>query len=169
MFKDVSDLISVVMIANSNNDIKIQSMISTFENCANLNDFTIKDFNLDELKSTKKLFYNSPVIQVNMPFSNLKNLEDISYMFASTNLYHLDLTNFDTSHAKNMSYLFYESHSLNNIDVSKFDTSNVEDMSHMFDSCEALLSLNLNSFNTQKVKDMSYMFNNCLSLTSIDI
>ena len=57
MFKGVRDLISVDM--ESNNKGKIPSMISTFEDCGNLERFTIKGYDLTQLKSTHKLFYKT--------------------------------------------------------------------------------------------------------------
>ncbi len=62
MFKDVSLITSVEMTTNKN--IKITSMISTFENCENLNDFSIQGFNTEEIKSLSKLFYNSNILLI---------------------------------------------------------------------------------------------------------
>ena len=80
MFKDISGLISVDMTINGNNEIKIKSMISTFENCENLDTFTMEGFNINEINSMRKLFYNTQISTINMPFSNLDNIEDMSYM-----------------------------------------------------------------------------------------
>ena len=57
MFKDISSLIEVDMI--SNNNLSINSMQGTFENCSNLISFDIKGFNIKELKSLHKLFYHT--------------------------------------------------------------------------------------------------------------
>jgi hypothetical protein len=54
MFKDVPDLLSVEMKSEQN--CEITSMISTFENCENLNSFKITGFNGEKIKSMKKLF-----------------------------------------------------------------------------------------------------------------
>ena len=53
MFKDVSDLLSVEMKSEQN--CEVTSMISTFENCENLNSFKIIGFNGEKIKSMKKL------------------------------------------------------------------------------------------------------------------
>ena len=45
MFKDISQLISVVMTSDKN--IKISSMISTFEHCMNLKVFTLEGYNIN--------------------------------------------------------------------------------------------------------------------------
>ena len=79
MFKDVADLIEVRM--ESENNFKILSMISTFQNCENLNFFNISGFNVEEVKSTKKLFYNTSLSEVYFNDFNSINLVDMSYMF----------------------------------------------------------------------------------------
>ena len=55
MFKGVSLLKSVEMI--SLNDTKIISMISTFENCENMEFFSISGFSANDLKSIIKVIY----------------------------------------------------------------------------------------------------------------
>ena len=57
MFKDIQNLISVEMISKNNG--QILSMISAFENCVQLINFTITGFNVENVKSMKKLFYNT--------------------------------------------------------------------------------------------------------------
>ena len=84
MFKDVISLKSVQM--NSLYDEIILSMISSFENCINLDSFSINGFSLNELKSMKKLFYNTNLKFINLTNFNSTNLEDISYMFESSKL-----------------------------------------------------------------------------------
>ena len=81
MFKDVQSIVSVEM--NSDNNCKIFSMISTFENCKSLVKVNITGFNTQELTSMKKIFYNSLVSNVDLNIE-LNNIEDMSYMFAGT-------------------------------------------------------------------------------------
>ena len=57
MFNNISELISVEM--KSEDNCNIISMISTFENTENLNDFSIIGFNGEKIKSMEKLFYKS--------------------------------------------------------------------------------------------------------------
>ena len=59
MFKDIKDLISVEM--TSEKDCQITSMISTFENCEDLEYFNLNGFKADKLKSMKKLFYKTSI------------------------------------------------------------------------------------------------------------
>ena len=60
--------------------------------------------------------------------------------------------------------MFYGCSSLQSIDLSSFNTTNVKDMSWMFSFCSSLQSIDLSSFNTTNVKYMRYMFFGCSSL-----
>ena len=66
-----------------------------------------------------------------------------------------------------MSDMFSYSLKLTSLDLSNFDTSNVRDMSWMLTGCENITSIDLSSFDTSKVKDMHFMFYNCYNLTTI--
>ena len=59
MFEDISSLSSAIFISNKNT--AITSMISTFENCINLNTITINGFDTRNLKSVSRLFYNTRI------------------------------------------------------------------------------------------------------------
>ena len=56
---------------------------------------------------------------------------------------------------------------LKELNLSNFDTSNVRLMSWMFSRCTSLKKLNLLNFNTNKLYDLSYMFNYCSSELTI--
>lgn len=95
---------------------------------------------------------------------------NMNYMFRDcTNLTSLDLNNLNTSNVKSMYYMFYYCSSLTSLDLSGFDTSNVTNMGYMFSNCTKLISLDLSNWNTNKVTDMGYMFNYCTNLTSLDL
>ena len=83
MFKGVTNLITIQM--KSKKQAKIFSLISTFEDCKSLNTITISGFNTSEVTSMKKLFYNSHLSNLNLNITT-NSLQDISYMFAGTNL-----------------------------------------------------------------------------------
>ena len=110
-------------------------------------------------------------------------------MFHYCEKFNCDLSNWNVSKVKNMSYMFYRCENFD-CDLSKWDVSNVEkidhmfcecrifigkgldnwniskkvvDMSNMFDGCRKF-NCDLNKWNTKKVKDMRYMFYNCNSL-----
>jgi surface protein len=166
MFKNVQDLISVKMVSNYN--CQILSMISTFENCKRFNFISISGFDLEQLKSMSKLFYNSTLNSFSFLDFNTSNLEDISYMFANTSIKSISLNDFNTEKVTNMSHLFAECIYLKSIDLSKIQTNEVKDMSYMFSSC-MINNLDISNFQTNKVVNMSYMFNNCYYLYNLNL
>ena len=112
--------------------------------------------------------------------SSLKNLDvshfdtsqvkDMSYMFACCDsLKSLDVSHFFTSQVTDMEYMFLSCGSLESLEVSHFFTSQVKSMKYMFASCGSLITLDLSSFDTSWVEDMGYMFAECESLKTLDI
>jgi surface protein len=94
----------------------------------------------------------------------------MSEMFSScTKLEELNVSNFNTSKVKNMTWMFYNCKSLKKLNLASFDTSNVESMGSMFEWCESLTELDISNFNTSKVKETSGMFSCCLNITNIYI
>ena len=152
IFKDIQSIVSVEM--HSNNNCKIFSMISTFENCKSLVKVNITGFNTQELTSMKNLFYNSIVSNVDLNIE-LNTIEDMSYMFAGTNIDYENLlkSNLKSNNLRNASYMFYNCNSLTKFDFSIINTSMIEDMSHMFESCESISEIDTTNINTKNVKN----------------
>ena len=95
---------------------------------------------------------------------------DMSDMFYGMyNLTTLNLSNFDTSKVVNMLSMFTNMRNLTTLNLSNFDTSNVTDMRYMFYAMSNLNSLNLSNFDTSQVTDMSHMFNYMSNLTTLDL
>ena len=168
MFKNVTSLINVEMI--SEKQIFIESMIGTFENCINLNNFESNNFNTSLVNSFHKLFYNTILtsFKINNYFDTY-NAIDMSYMFSGTSLLSLDLSFSKLDNAQNLSNIFSNCHSLLEVNTKNINTTNVKDLSFMFYNCESLTDLNLSSFDTSKAINMSNMFKECISLEIIDI
>ena len=82
---------------------------------------------------------------------------------------HVDLSQLDTSQAKDLSNLFYGCTSLQSVDLSQLDMSNVTSMRGMFADCKNLKSVNLLGIDTSNVTDMRSMFADCQSLESVDL
>ena len=115
-----------------------------------------------------------------MPIPNIESLDlsnmdtshitDMSYMFVGlSGITSLDLSNFDTSNVTTMYGLFYLPNSLTSINVSSFDTSKVTMMGFTFSYCLNLNSLDVSNFNTSKVICMGSMFLGCSNLTSLNL
>lgn len=95
--------------------------------------------------------------------------ESCDSLFSSTSAKKIDISNADTSNAKDMQYMFAWNYSLEELNVSGIDTSNVTNMRYMFASCSKLETLDLSSFDTSNVENMEYMFYYSSNLKSIDV
>ena len=105
MFKNIYSLISVEMISKNNS--KITSMIGSFENCVNLESFKIKEgFDISQIKSISKLFYNTSLNVFNIDNFDINNVEDVSYMFSFSKLEEINLNKLNTKNIKNMSQMY---------------------------------------------------------------
>jgi surface protein len=89
--------------------------------------------------------------------------------YLCSSIENINLSNFNTIKAEDMSYMFYYCIKLTSLNLSNFITNNVEYMDNMFNGCNNLNILNLSNFNTTKIKTMENMFKGCSSLTSLDI
>ena len=85
-----------------------------------------------------------------------------------SNLYSVDLSNFDTSNVIDMNRMFSGCTKLREIKgINKLNTSNVISMSVMFQLCKELEYLDLSNFDTSNVTNMEFMFNMCYKLKEI--
>ena len=133
MFKNIKDLISIEM--KSEKDCLITSMISTFENCNQLMEFKIDGFNVEQVKSTNKMFYNTSLSIFNFSSFNTKNLEDMSYMFAYSSIKKFSLNIFNTIKVTNMSNLFKNCTYMTSIDLSNVNTREVQEKYKILQVC----------------------------------
>ena len=97
------------------------------------------------------------------------NLKYESWREYTSLIEHVDLSQLDTSRAKDLRNLFYGCTSLQSVDLSQLDMSNVTSMRGMFTDCKNLKSINLSGIDTSNVTDMSSMFSGCQSLESLDL
>ena len=81
----------------------------------------------------------------------------------------INISSFDTSNVKNMSFMFGGCSNLVNLNLLQFNTKNVTNMMGMFNSCTSLLKLDLSSFNTENVINMMSMFTKCLQIEELDL
>ena len=90
MFRNIKNLFSVEM--KSDKKAKILSMKNTFESCELLENVTINGFDTNKVISIEKIFYNSGISNINLNI-NTKSIENMSFMFAGTNINYNDLLN----------------------------------------------------------------------------
>jgi len=83
-------------------------------------------------------------------------------------LYFPDISKWNTSKVKNMSFMFFECSSLINMpDISKWDMHKVTDISYMFSGCSSLSYLpDISKWNINNIKKIKCLFEGCLSLSS---
>ncbi|EGJ6232941.1 BspA family leucine-rich repeat surface protein [Listeria monocytogenes] len=117
--------------------------------------------------SCDSLFEYSLVTSLDLSNFDTSQATNMRYMFFESNMTSLDLSNFDTSKVTDMSWMFSESN-MTSLDLSSFDTSSTTSMRGMF-SESAVTSLDLSSFDTSKVTDMHYMLASAPQLQNITL
>ena len=100
----------------------------------------------------------------------VKNGNSLHAMFRNcSNVETINLANFNTEGAKDMSYMFYNCNKLEDLKLGdNFNTNSVESMHSMFAGCSKLTRINISTFNTAKVTDMRAMFYKCNSITKLE-
>ena len=92
-------------------------------------------------------------------------ITDVKDMFKGTYLESIDVSNFDTSGAANMSGMFANNPYLTEVKgLDKLNTSNAENMSNMFKDCTKLEQDAMLELNMDKVDDAKGMFANANAL-----
>ncbi|EKZ3831036.1 BspA family leucine-rich repeat surface protein [Listeria monocytogenes] len=117
--------------------------------------------------SCDSLFEYSRVTSLDLSDFDTSQATNMRYMFFESSMTSIDLSNFDTSKVTDMSWMFSESATAS-IDLSSFDTSSVTSMRGMF-SESAATSIDLSSFDTSKVTDMHFMFASASQLQNITL
>lgn len=99
--------------------------------------------------------------------SNTSKMTTTDYMFSS-NYNLLEINGLDTSHARNMSSMFYNCKVLKNF--PEVDFSSATTITSMFSGCEALTSTDdLKLKNMGKFTTASYVFSSCTNLQYADL
>ena len=121
--------------------------------------------------STKKMFENCyNIIEIDLSQFDTSKVKDMSYMFNNCfSLTSLNLTNFNTSLVETINYIFSQCTSLKSLDLSNFETLKINEMEAMFYNCTSLISLDLSNFNTSQVQNMKSMFYNCKKLENLNL
>ena len=137
-----------------------------FQECTDITQIDLSNFNTSEVTSMYRMFYNCK----SLTSLNLSKLEDMNQIDISRILSESSyLSSFDTSKVTRMVSLFYGCSSLKNLNISNFATSKVKSMEHMFYSCSSMISLDISNFDTSQVINMKYMFYNCQKLEKLNL
>ena len=125
--------------------------------------------NFDEIFNYRCMFHNC---------SSLLYISDFNWIFFSISsmfqgcsslIYLPEISDLNTSYAKDMRLIFYGCSSLLKLpDISKWDTSKITNMSSLFEECSSLLTLpDISKWDTSKITNMSNIFANCSSLLQL--
>ncbi|GLB47290.1 hypothetical protein WR164_12690 [Philodulcilactobacillus myokoensis] len=165
----------------------VQKMGNMFNGDLTVSQLDVSHFNTQNVTDMNHMFANdkklfiirglSSVSDLNPNFTTSKVTDSGEYsgdgfggmFYNDGSLQSLDVNNFDTSHAHNLSYMFSGLSSLNSLDASHFDTSNVLNMDNMFSGLSSIVDLKINGWNTQNVDVMSNMFNGDVKLIKLDL
>lgn len=87
------------------------------------------------------------------------NVTDMSYLFAGSGFYEIDISTWDTARVANFSYMVYNTPALEIVNMSNLDLSNVVDISYIFAKCEAVDKIYFENVDTSHILTMEGMFN----------
>lgn len=82
---------------------------------------------------------------------------------------YLDVSQWDTSSAENLSHIFYGCGQIEYIPIENWDVSKVKTFSHMFADCHNLKSVDFSKWQTLSVESFDAFLNDCHSLTQVDV
>ena len=124
--------------------------------------------NSDEKLSVIHKFTKAKKYNINFSFSN--GLEDFTFLFKSSEVVSLDLSNFNMEKINSFQSMFCDCKQLTKIKFSNVELKNIDDLSGMFFNCLCLKSINLENFikSNNKIKKMDYTFYKCQSLKKIN-
>ena len=101
---------------------------------------------------------------------DLSNTKDISFLFQNCNKLQeiKGIENWDTSKVAEMKKTFYKCSALPTVNVTAWDVSNVTTMECLFSTCGKLTTVDLTGWDTSKVTNIHDLFVNCTSLTTVE-
>ena len=105
MFINAKQIRKIKLISSGEN---VKYMESTFELCSNLISIDLTEFDLSNVVSFRRTFYNCPLSDIKIANSTIANVENMGQMFYSCSISSLDLSIFDTSKVTDMNGLFYD-------------------------------------------------------------
>ena len=150
---------------------EVKNAKSMFEN-AKIYSLDLKHVKFDKVKDFSNFFKNTTSLtEANLSSIKFTNAEDLSSMFADSNIANLTLNSqdMDGSHITNMASMFEGCSYIKEVDLGKIHTGELTAAKSMFKGAFYLEKVTLPQvFNTSKVTDFSNMFAGLASLTEIN-
>ena len=154
-FNNQEDQLKIISIFNWGS-LNLGNNGSYFSGARNLKLLDNLDpLNLKDTNNLSYMFFGANYFNGNLSNWDVSNVINMSHMFRWSD-FDNDLSNWDVSNVIDMSHMFVWSDFDN--DLSNWDVSNVIDMSHMFEGSR--FNGNLSNWNVSNVINMSYMFKN---------
>ncbi|WP_345027259.1 BspA family leucine-rich repeat surface protein, partial [Flavivirga jejuensis] len=136
-------------------DTQWKSMEQAFAYCTNL---TYNATDVPDLSQVTNMYYMFLESSFNGDISNwdVSSVKDMSYMFRKASVFNQDIGSWDVSSVESMEGMFDEASAFNQ-DIGNWDVSSVDIMSAMFNEASAF-NQDIGNWDVSSVKDMSYMF-----------
>jgi surface protein len=149
------------------NTSKVNDMSMMFAGCDSLRSLDLSNFNTFNVANMREMFLSKSLENLNIKNFVFNNA---NWPFGShggcPSLVSIDLSN-GKAIGKGAEGLFFSLSSLKKVNLDNFDTSEAVNLSCMFCGCSSLTILDLSSFNVSKVNDVTGIFSGCHSLTKI--
>ena len=166
-----TDLFSALTTINNLpllNTSNCTTMERFFRSCTALKSVDISGFNTKKVKSFSMTFaVMDKLTSLSVAHLDTSVCEDMSYMFYSCKLPHLDFENWDVSKVKSFDHFLSGATSTKSFDVSKWNvTSACENLNAMFNDVQ-VAEYDVSKWDVSNVKAFSQMFEGNSSVTKI--
>ena len=116
------------------------------------------------------MFNSSSIKSIDLSEVDFSNVTSIRWLFwYCTNLEEIKINFKNMKNLTDTSSAFYGCRKLTTLDLSELDTSKVTNFSSMFSGCSSLSELNISNFDTSSATTLASMFKGCSKLTSLDL
>jgi surface protein len=159
-FHDVTQLIELSQWGN----VDLYDGRNIFMGCYRLKITAIDKPNLKNVSDLSSMFANCEMLEGDLSQWDVSNISNMSSMFHGCGLFNSDLSKWDVRNVSNMEFMFYKCVRFNS-DLSKWDVRNVVYMYDMFNGCK-IFNSDLSNWHASQVQDFGNMFYGCESLES---
>ncbi|WP_188357495.1 BspA family leucine-rich repeat surface protein [Leuconostoc falkenbergense] len=143
-----------------------------FANLTNLISFDSKNVDTSQVVMMFYMFSSTGITHLDLSNWDVKKVQLFTLMFSgSKQLKSLNLSGWGvgrTANNVNMHGMFSSTNNLTNINLDNFSTTNVTRLDYMFSS-SGIISLDLSSWDVTKVSMFGYMFYNTSALTDLNL
>ena len=108
-------------------------------------------------------------VEIDLSSFDTSNVRAMSYTFERSAIRNINISTLNTHSLENTDFMFSESAYLQSIDLNGFRTATVSSAKGMFTCCESLESINFGNATFENTRDMSYMFSSCPNIETLDL